>query len=207
MERRKFLAMAAGSIGLITTQRLFASEKPIDSISAATISDSHSCKPFTEAKMLLILVSLHHKNTEKIAHAFTSTLSANIKAPHEVTGEDIEKHSLVGFGSGIYDQMHHKSLLGFVDKTPELAGKKAFIFSTSGVSRSFVIKHGIEDPHTVLREKLVSKKCIIIGEFNCAGWNTNSFLKFFGGLNRGKPNADDLNRARQFAETLKYQIS
>jgi len=36
----------------------------------------------------------------------------------------------------------------------------------------------------------------------CAGFNTNSFLKLLGGVNKGKPDAGDLNRAEEFARNL-----
>jgi hypothetical protein len=40
----------------------------------------------------------------------------------------------------------------------------------------------------------------------CPGFNTNSFLKFFGGINKGRPNANDLKRAEEFAMNLKKNI-
>jgi len=57
--------------------------------------------------------------------------------------------------------------------------------------------------HSSLREKLQSKGYIIVGEFNCKGFNTNSFLKYFGGMNKGRPNAEDLKHAEEFAQNLK----
>ena len=59
-----------------------------------------------------------------------------------------------------------------------------------------------DDPHVSLREKLISKDFVVIGEFNCAGFNDNSFLKVFGGMNKGKPNEEDLKRAEEFARDL-----
>jgi hypothetical protein len=44
---------------------------------------------------------------------------------------------------------------------------------------------------------------VIIDEFICAGFNTNSFLKLFGGINKGRPNVEDLRRAEEFALNLK----
>jgi hypothetical protein len=65
------------------------------------------------------------------------------------------------------------------------------------------MNQSIDDPHTSLREKLLSKGYIIVDEFNCAGFNTNSFLKFIGGMNKGRPNAKDLKHAEEFAQNLK----
>jgi len=54
----------------------------------------------------------------------------------------------------------------------------------------------------VLREKLQAKGYMIVDEFNCHGFNTNSFLKYFGGMNKGKPDAEDLEHAEEFAQQL-----
>ena len=57
--------------------------------------------------------------------------------------------------------------------------------------------------HSSLREKLQSKGYMIVDEFSCAGFNTNSFNKLFGGINKGRPNAEDLKQAEEFAQNLK----
>jgi hypothetical protein len=59
-----------------------------------------------------------------------------------------------------------------------------------------------EQNHALLREKLVSRGYSVVVEFSCGGFNTNSFLKLFGGLNKGRPNAEDLRHAGDFAESL-----
>jgi flavodoxin len=56
--------------------------------------------------------------------------------------------------------------------------------------------------HLLIKQKLQSKGYTIVDEFACAGFNTNSFLKYFGGINKGRPNAEDLNRAEGFARGL-----
>ncbi len=56
--------------------------------------------------------------------------------------------------------------------------------------------------HAELRERLVSRGYVVMGEFSCAGHNTNSFLRLFGGANKGRPGAGDLARAQEFARTL-----
>jgi flavodoxin len=43
----------------------------------------------------------------------------------------------------------------------------------------------------------------VVGEFGCAGFNTNSFLKLFGGINKGRPDDRDLTQAAEFALRLK----
>jgi len=154
-------------------------------------------------KSLLVLFSYHHKNTEKIAKVFAKVLDAPLKTPQQIRPEELQEYDLVGFGSGIYGATFHASLLDLADKLPQVTGKKAFIFSTYGAPAAFVGREFVENNHLQIREKLQAKGYTVIGEFGCAGWNTNSFLKFFGGLNKGRPNAEDLKHAEEFAEHLK----
>jgi flavodoxin len=155
-------------------------------------------------KSLLVLYSYHHHNTEKIAKVFAKVLDAQIKAPQQINPEELQEYSLIGFGSGIYDDKHHKILLALAGILPHVTNRKAFIFSTCG---AFSDAHAYARKcHTLLREKLQSKGYVIVGEFNCAGFNTNSFLKLFGGLNKGRPNAEDLKHAEEFAQNLKQNI-
>ncbi len=150
-------------------------------------------------KSLLVLFSYHHKNTEKIAKVFAKVLDAQIKSPQQVIPEELQDYSLIGFGSGIYDDKHHKLLLDLADKLPQVNNRKAFIFSTSAMQE----KAKVAKDHSQLREKLQSKGYTIVDEFSCKGFNTNSFLKYFGGMNKGRPNAEDLKHAEQFAQNLK----
>ena len=149
-------------------------------------------------RSLLVVISIHHNSTGKIADAMAKVLDAQIKKPQQINPEELQKYDLVGFGSGIYDATHHKALHNLADKLPQVSNKKAFIFSTSGVSwKAKVVKD-----HSKLREKLQSKGYLIVDEFQCKGFNTNSFLKYFGGMNKSRPNAEDLKKAEEFAKNL-----
>jgi flavodoxin len=150
-------------------------------------------------KSLLILYSYHHKNTEKIAKVFAKILGGRIKTPQQINPEELQEYSLIGFGSGIYGGKHHQDLIDLADKLPQAINRKAFIFSTSAMTG----KAKVDKDHSLLREKLQSKGYMIINEFSCKGFNTNSFLKYFGGMNKGRPNAEDLKHAEEFAQNLK----
>ena len=81
--------------------------------------------------------------------------------------------------------------------------KGVFIFSTAGVSG----KKKVVKDHKSLREILLSKGYIVVGEFGCKGYNTNSVLKYIGGMNNGRPNNEDLKNAEDFACELKQHIT
>jgi flavodoxin len=158
-------------------------------------------------KCLVIVYSYHHGNTAKIARAMADALGAEVKTPGDVHPEELREYELVGFGSGIDSGRHYKPLLDFADSLPHAAGRRAFIFSTCGVPASIFGKSYITnyagESHAGLRQKLMSRGYTVAGEFNCPGFNTNSFLKYFGGLNKGRPDAGDLERAAAFARNLK----
>ena len=161
-------------------------------------------------KVLLVVLSHHHRNTEKIADVFARVLDARTKTPRQTDKEELQDYHLMGFGSGIDSDKHYKELLDFADSLPQVVDRKAFIFSTCGMpvsvaGRSAVAEYAVRS-HSALREKVTSKGYAVIGEFSCAGHNTNSFLKLFGGLNKGRPNAEDLGDAEVFARALKEEL-
>jgi len=150
-------------------------------------------------KSLIIVHSYHHNNTQKVAQAMAKVLDAEVKSPQQTAPDELKQYDLVGFGSGIDSDKHYQVLLDFADILPQLADKNVIIFSTSGLTGE---EKRAKD-HSALREILQSKGCRIVGEFQCRGFNTNSFLRFFGGMNKGRPDAEDLKHAEEFALKLK----
>lgn len=153
-------------------------------------------------KSLIVLYSYHHRNTEKIANIIAEVLDAQIKTPQQINSEELKEYDLIGFGSGIYSAKHHNLLLNLADTIPQVSDKNAFIFSTAALTGE---KKVVKD-HSLLRERLQSKGYVIVDEFQCKGFNTNSFLKYFKGMNKGRPNAEDLKHAEEFAKNLKTNL-
>ena len=158
-------------------------------------------------KSIVVVFSYHHRNTEKIANACAKVLGAEVKTPQQVKPEEIAEYDLVGFGSGIYSATFDASVLDLANRLPDASGKKAFLFSTYGAPGAFAGGDFVKNNHSQIREKLQAKGYTVIGEFGCAGWNTNSFLKYFGGLNKGRPNAEDLKNAEAFAREMKEKTA
>jgi len=160
-------------------------------------------------KYLIVAFSYHHKNTQKVAEVMAKVLDAQVKSPQETGSDELKKYDLIGFGAGIDSGKHYRELLDFADAIPQVANKKAFIFSTCGAPMKFMeldrteFTRYVAKNHSALREKLQSKGYMIVDEFSCAGFNTNSFNKLFGGINKGRPNAEDLKHAEEFAQNLK----
>jgi len=145
-------------------------------------------------KPVIVYSSVHHGNTAKVARTIADVLGAVLVKTGETPPQSFEVYDLIGFGSGIYFGSHHKAMLALVDSLPELNGKKAFIFSTSG--------RGSTGFHKRLKGKLLAKEFQIVGEFACKGFDTYSLLKIFGGINKGRPDNNDLQEAKKFAQGL-----
>lgn len=147
---------------------------------------------------LIIVYSYHHNNTEKVAGAMANVFGCDVVYPDEKLYNDILGYDIVGFGSGIDSAKHYAPMLEFARGLQPVQGKKAFIFSTSAILGEKKVKKD----HAALREILLSKGYEIVDEFACKGYNTNSFLKYIGGMNKGHPNVEDLRNASDFAHKL-----
>lgn len=147
-------------------------------------------------KAIVIFQSVHKGNTKKIAEALAKELSAKLVKPGEIKVNDLTNYDLIGFGSGIYFWKHHQDILALAEKMPPSPGQKVFLFSTAGLPPLKAVWH------SALRKILKKKGFRIVGEFTCAGHDEVSFLKKIGGINKGRPNANDIAKAKQFANSL-----
>jgi flavodoxin len=147
-------------------------------------------------KTLILYKSVHQGNTRRVAKEMADVLSADLREPHEVDADMMEKYDLVGFGSGIYWLRHHTEILQLASRLHQMKGKKAFIFSTRG-SGSVTLCH------FALKKKLENAGFKIVGEFSCKAHDAVGPLKLIGGINRGRPNEADLEKARIFAKGLR----
>jgi flavodoxin len=150
---------------------------------------------------LIVVYSYHHGNTKKIAEIMAKEINAQIAEINEDGTAGIKEfadYDLVGFGAGIDSGHHYSQLLQYAEQLPHIDGKKVFIFSTAGIYS----EKKMNKDHKKLREILQDKGFNIVGEFSCLGLDTNSVLKLFGGLNKGRPNDEDLHNAKTFAQSL-----
>jgi len=145
-------------------------------------------------KVLITYNSVHRGNTAKIAKAMTTAVGADILKYDEVDGYNILDYNLIGFGSGIYYGKINKNMIEFIDSLPSIKNRKAFVFTTSG--------KGNPDYSSALTDKVSKKGFKVIGEFTCKAFDIWGPLKLIGGINKGRPNADDLKEAENFVKGL-----
>ena len=150
-------------------------------------------------KTLIVYASVHHQNTEKAAKVIAEELEADLVSVGHVQPSALTVFDLIRFGSGIYGGKFRQAILHFVETLPTVTEKQAFVFSTCGV--------GGTRWHAAFKELLANRGFSVVGEFSCKGGDTNSFLNLFGGINKGRPNEEDLEEARVFAQGLKEKYT
>ena len=151
-------------------------------------------------KSLIIYVSISHANTKRIANVMAETLGATLLEPEEIDKSTLQDYDLIGFGSGIYYNRFYRRLRQFIKQLPTFQNKKAFLFATVG--------HG-EAPSRPMEKLLSGKGFDVVGTFSCLGYNTWLPARLFGRENKGRPDAGDFKRAKEFAMSLKekYQAA
>ena len=150
---------------------------------------------------LVVCVSEHHGNTRLLADTIAEALDTEVVEPEAVGVTELPRYDLVALGSGIYYGSVDGRLLDLVDRLPHGAGRAVFTFSTSG---TFLIPWM---GTSVLRRRLRDKGYRVLDDFNCRGYDTAGPLRFIGGLNQGRPNANDLDRARRFARAARVRAT
>ncbi|MBZ9570096.1 flavodoxin family protein [Methanobrevibacter sp. TMH8] len=147
-------------------------------------------------KSIVIYESIHHNNTEKIAKVIADEIDAELVNVRNFTDshKNLDDYDLVGFGSGIYYGKIHKNIKKFIETTEHMDNQKTFIFTTSGRSK--------EEYNEKFEELLSSKGFNVIANFTCKCFDTFGPLKLVGGINKGRPNEEDLDNAKNFAKSL-----
>jgi flavodoxin len=145
-------------------------------------------------KSIVIYESVHHSNTEQIAKAIAEEINAEFVNVRNMKIDELNNYDLVGFGSGIYNGKVHKNMKKFVEKIENANNQKSFLFTTSGRAKDSYAEK--------FKELLTSKGFDVVSTFSCKGFDTFGPLKLIGGINKGRPNEEDITNAQNFAKSL-----
>lgn len=152
-------------------------------------------------KSLIVCTSKSHGNTRRVADRMADVLGAEVVEPESVDPETIYQYDLVGFGSGIYYMAVDERLRNLIRRLPTVDHVRAFTFFTSG-ARSVPLL----DYNKPVRKHLEAKGFEVIGSFSCRGFDTVGPFGFIGGINRGRPDDRDLDRAAEVAARLRERV-
>lgn len=145
-------------------------------------------------KTLIVYSSIHHGNTGKIGKVIAGSLNADLVKASDLNSDKLNDYDLIGFGSGVYKGKFHKSILDLIENMIPLHNKKAFVFSTSGM--------GKEQYNNPIMQKLKEKEFEVVGSFACKGYDTFGPFKLIGGIAKDRPNEEDIQNAKVFAQSM-----
>lgn len=154
-------------------------------------------------RSLIVCASRSHGNTRLVADRMAEVLDAEVVKPESVGPEIVRGYDLIGFGSGVYYMMADARLRKLIRQLPAADHHTAaFTFFTSGAREIPLLGY-----HRPLRDKLEGKGFEVIGSFSCRGFDTVGPFGFIGGINRGRPNVHDLDRAAAFAARVRKRAA
>lgn len=144
-------------------------------------------------KTAICYYSRHHGNTLKVLEAMAQENDIDLIDVTSRAAVHLEQYDTVGFASGIYYSKFHDSVVSVVRQyLPE--GKNVFFVYTCGAKRDGYTK--------AIAEAVTAKRASILGEYGCRGYDTFGPFKLVGGIAKGHPSADDLQKAKEFYRSI-----
>ena len=141
----------------------------------------------------IIYVSKHHGNTKKVLETLQSKYQLTLIEVNKAKESDLEQYDLIGFASGIYAFNFAPEIIEWVKEKLPLK-RQVFLLYTYGIKGKNYAKS--------IEQALAQKDAKLVGAFSCPGWNTFGPFKLVGGLSKGHPDAEDLQKALAFYQGL-----
>ena len=126
-------------------------------------------------KTIILYYSNHHGNTKKLVDAIAASDPENVELLDVTKAgpRDLSGYARIGVASGIYAGSFGKPLLNYMsDNLP--AGKNVFIIFTSAMNRDSLSSSA--------RKVIEEKKCHVMGQYSCPGYNTFGPFKLVGAV-------------------------
>ena len=140
-------------------------------------------------KTAILYQSQHHGNTKKLLDAMAEMGDITLIKAEKAVGVDLSGYDAIGFASGIYFWDFGELVKDCAKKClPQ--DKKVFLIYTCGTKLPVYTK--------TMRAIFQEKGCTLLGTFACRGYDTFGVFGKLGGIAKGKPNANDLVRVREF---------
>lgn len=144
-------------------------------------------------KTAIAYYSKHHGNTKKLLDAIATKHDVTLIDVIAQPDADLSGYDRIGFASGIYYSAFAKQIVTFAEKhLPE--GKDVFYIYTHGAPGGNSLKG--------MREIAEKKHCKELGEYRCQGFDTFGPFKLVGGIAKGHPTDEEIQKAVAFYEEL-----
>lgn len=144
-------------------------------------------------KTAICYYSRHHGNTLKVIQAMAQGRDVEL---FDVTSQgdvSLKEYDVVGFASGVYFGKFHESVIDFAkNRLPR--EKKVFFVYTGGAPK--------QSNTETIKAAIADKAPVFLGEYFCKGYDTFGPFKLVGGIAKGRPNREELDKAVEFFEGI-----
>ena len=145
------------------------------------------------ANTVIVYASKHHGNTKKLLEAIAEQEDVELLDIAENEQYDLSGYDRIGIASGIAYGKYYPQMLKFLENNLPY-DKDVFYIHTAGDPR---------ENHTDSAKKIAEEKnCRCLGVFYCKGFDTFGPFKLVGGINKNRPNTEDMEQAVQFYRVL-----
>jgi len=144
-------------------------------------------------KTCICYKSSHHQNTLKLLEAIKKDNNVDLIDVLKEPNKDISNYDVIGIASGIVYSKYYKEVIKFVnDNLPQ--NKKVFFIHTAGDPR--------KNQNKSVKDIADSRNCITIGTYFTKGFDTYGPFKLIGGINKERPNDEDIQGAINFYKNI-----
>lgn len=145
------------------------------------------------ANTVIVYASKHHGNTKKLLEAIAEQEDVELLDIAENEQYDLSCYDRIGIASGIAYGKYYPQMLKFLENNLP-CDKDVFYIHTAGDPR---------ENHADSAKKIAEEKnCRCMGVFYCKGFDTFGPFKLVGGINKNRPNTEDMEQAVQFYRGL-----
>ncbi len=140
-------------------------------------------------KTAICYYSRHHGNTLKVLAAMAEGQDVELFDVTSRMAFHPEQYDVIGFASGIYYGKFQEAVLTFAKQYLPQGAKTFFVFTAGNPGKNATAS---------IRETVAEKNAVILGEYGCKGFDTFGPFQLIGGISKGHPNAQELQKAKEF---------
>ena len=133
------------------------------------------------------------QNTFKLLQKMKEVRDIDLIEVSQAKDEDLAKYDIVGFASGIYAWKFSKKIINFIASST-LNNLNVVIVSTSGGKAT--------KPHNKIKEIIKAKQWNLLSEFNTIAVDKFGPFGWIGGLNKNRPNEQEIQQSKDWIKSL-----
>lgn len=144
-------------------------------------------------KIAICYYSRHHGNTRKVLEAMTQGNDVDLIDVTSRVAVHLEDYDCIGFASGIYYSKFQETVLDFARQYLPQGKDVFFVYTCGSMGKGYT---------RAITEVVTAKGANILGEYGCRGFDTFGPFKLIGGIAKGHPSADELEKAKAFYQSI-----